>query len=97
MDHYISSSSSAGKRMARRFALDAADGLRTEANVAERHATYLIAALRSAGAGALSIGAVKDAITDAFGDIQGAINRTLDNEGLEAEDHQIDLSEIEAA
>lgn len=95
MDTYIAPSRSAHKRMAQRFATDAADGLKTEANAALVEAISLVRALRDAGARSLSVGAVKNALIDAFGDIQGGINRVLDNEGLVEDGYQIDISELE--
>lgn len=96
-DTYLTPSRAAHRRMAKSFAIDAADGLLTEANLAADYAARLIATLRNAGAGNLSIGALKDALTDAFGDCQGAINRALDGEGLAEDRHQIDLSEVDGA
>ena len=95
MDTFLAPSRSAHKRMAQRFATDAADGLKTEANAALVQATGLIRALRDAGARSLSIGAVKDALIDAFGDIQGGIDNVLDNEGLVADGYHVDISELE--
>lgn len=95
---YLSSSRAVRKAMAQSFAQDAADGLRTEADAAADLAARMIASLRNAGAGSISIGAVKDALADAFKDCQGAIIRALDSEGLEPRpEDTIDLSEVEAS
>lgn len=92
---YISNRA-ASRRMAQRFAEDVADGLLSEANLAADHAGRLIATLRGAGCGTLSLGALKDALADCFADCQATINNTLDAESVEPDGrHLIDLSEIE--
>ena len=86
------------RRMAQKFAESVADGLVIEAGAAADYAVQLISTLRGAGAGSISIGAVKDALADAFSDCQGCINRTLDNENVEPDArHKLDLSEVEGA
>lgn len=90
-------SRSASKQMARRFARDAADGLLSESNYALTEAVSLVRVLRGCGAGSISVGQVRDSLIDAFRDAQGCINRELDKEGLAADGHQLDLSELEAS
>ena len=85
------------RRMAQRFAEDAALGLLNESRHAVTQAALLIAILRGCGASAISVGAVKDALLDALSDAQGTIDRELDNEGLDAGRHQLNLTELEAA
>lgn len=94
---YISPSRAAAKRRAQHFAEVVADGLLSEAKTAMDEAVRLVQTLRGCGAGSISIGAVKDAIYDALGDAQGAINRELDKEGLATDRHQLDRSELEAS
>lgn len=96
-DTYMNQGRSARQRLAKNFAEDAADGLLTEASLAADYAARLVAILRGAGCGAISTGALKKALTDCFGDCQGAINRALDGEGLEIDRHQLDLTEVEGA
>lgn len=85
------------QRSYQHFALLAADGLLAEGEKAAEHAAQMLRAMRSAGATTKTIDALKDALVDAFGDVQGGIDRGLDNEGLTEAQHQIDLSDVEAA
>lgn len=88
--------SKSARQMARDLARDAADGLKDEANRAVIEAESLVSMLRSAGAGRLSILALQDALSDCFGDVQGAINQGLDDAGIAEEGYQIDISDVVA-
>ena len=85
------------RQRARSFAVSAADGLLTEGRMAADYAARMLLALSGAGLSAAKIDALRDTVLDAFGDAQGGINRMLDEEHLYADQHQIDLSEIEQA
>lgn len=85
------------RRMAQRFAEDAACGLLNESRHAVTQAALLIAILRGCGASAISVGHVKDALMDALSDAQGTVDKTLDDEGLDTGRHQFSLAELENA
>ncbi len=93
-DLYISPSRAAKKRTAQRFALEAANGLLTEGNLAADYAARMLRCLRNAGAKDQDLALLRDALSDTFGSVQGAIDRVLDDEGLAEDWHQIDLSEV---
>ncbi len=80
------------RELAISFAEDAADGLVAEGNCAVWHARQMLEHLRMAGLKASSMDALRDALSDAFGDLQGAINRTLDERGIHEDQFQIDVS-----
>lgn len=80
--------------MARRFAVDAADGLKEAADKAVDHAETMIMWLQEAGASANQIDDLRKLLLDMLGDIQGGINKTLDNEGEVTDDHRVDVSSL---
>ncbi len=92
LDTYRSGGSS--KPNMRAFAYDAARGLLSEGNTAADHAVRMLASLRHAGLTDAEIEALRATLLDAFGDVQGRIDRILDNEGLAETDYQIDLAEL---
>ncbi len=79
-------------RMARRFAIEAADALVAPGRKAALTAARLLSELSDAGAKADDLHELRKLLHDTFGNIQGGINRTLDNEGLHEDLHQIDVS-----
>jgi nuclear transport factor 2 (NTF2) superfamily protein len=81
-------------RRARRLVFDAADGLLVYGNEAADYAARMIRSLRAAGLREDRIESLKEKLEDTFADVQGGIDKTLDDEGLAADGHQIDLTEI---
>lgn len=77
---------------AKRFALDAADGLLDYGRRAALTAGRLLSELEDASAPAADREELRKLLTDTFGYIQGQINRALDAEGLADDRHQIDLT-----
>lgn len=78
--------------MARRFAVDAADGLKETADHAVDHAETMLMWLAEAGASDNQIADLRKQLLDVLGDIQGKINRVLDAEGETDALHQVDVS-----
>lgn len=81
-------------RVARRVAISAADGLLVYGNEAADCAARMIRSLRAAGCRESEIESLKEKLSDTFGCVQGALDKVLDDEGMAADCHQIDLSEV---
>ncbi len=81
-------------RMARRFALDAADARVAPGRKAALLAAMLLSELQDAGADDADLHELRKLLTDTFRNVQGRISTILDNEGLVDEQHRIDLSEV---
>lgn len=81
----------------RAFAEDVADGLLVEANMAADYAARFLRCIKNAGLPLDKREALRDLILDGLGDVQGIINAQLDNQGVEFDRHQIDLSDVEKA
>lgn len=80
--------------IAKRFAWDAADGLYDAASRAVDHFVRGLAHAEEAGADKDDLALLRATMLDAVSTIQARIDRALDNEGLVAEQHQVDVTEL---
>ncbi len=81
--------------MARRFAVDAADGMKAAAQEAVDRAQTMLMRLEELGADPAKVADVRETVLAMLDEIQGTINRTLDREGEVEDYHQVDVSSLE--
>ncbi len=89
--------SGAARQMARNLARDAADGLYLPAKRAVLTAEHLLLQLEEAGASKSDRDQLRDWLLDTFSNVQAGIDRVLDAEGITAETHQVDISELKGS